>query len=362
MTGGTLVQEAISISDVGDLSAARLMAKSVSTAIGFDERAVEEIALVVSELATNLVKHAKAGILRLQRTEEGGRTGIQIDSEDKGPGIPNVEQAIADDFSTVGSLGCGLGAVNRLMDEFDIASRPGAGTSIVCKRWLRLHIPAALDCPLVFGVATRPCPLMPVNGDSFVIQRWGESALVGVIDGVGHGQFAYRAAQAARHYVERHYDQPLADIFMGVARACRATRGVVMGLARFDWGQGALTFASVGNVEARVFDSPEPMNFVVPRGILGLTLRRPVVTQHRWAPSNVMVLYSDGLSTHWRWSDFPHLAEASATVAAQELLHAFAREADDATIVVIKRRGNLAGASERAQAESADCQEQWQAE
>jgi len=350
MTGGTLVQEAIaiSVSNVGDLSAARLAARSMSAAIGFDEQAVEEIALVVSELATNLVKHAKDGVLRLARTEEAGRTGVQIDSEDCGPGIPNVEQAIADNFSTAGSLGCGLGAVNRLMDEFDVTSRPGAGTSVVCRRWLRPDIPQALASPLAFGVATRPCPLMSVNGDTFVTKQWGESALVGVIDGVGHGPFAYSAAQAARQYVERHYDQPLANIFLGVARTCRATRGVVMGLARYDWRRGTLTFASVGNVEARVFDSPEPMNFVVPRGILGLTARRPVVTQHRWALGNVMVLYSDGLSTHWRWSDFPHLAEASATVAAQELLSAFAREADDATVVVVKRAGNPAGASESA--------------
>lgn len=348
MTDRPAVQETISISDVGDLGTARLAARSMSTAIGFDERAVEEITLVVSELATNLVKHAKDGILRLRRAEEDGRTGIQIDSEDQGPGIVNVEQAIGDDFSTSGSLGCGLGTVNRLMDEFDVASRPGAGTSIVCKRWLRLDVPPTLACPLVFGVATRPYPLMSVNGDTFVIQQWGESALVGVIDGLGHGQLAYRAAQAARQYVERHFDQSLDEIFRGVARTCRATRGVVMGLARFDWGRATLTFASVGNVEARVFGSPEPMNFVYPRGVLGLNARRPVVTQHRWELSNVMVLYSDGLIPHWRWSDFPHLAEASATVAAQELLRAFARETDDATVVVVKRAGNLAGTAEGA--------------
>ncbi len=113
MTGAGLVQEAIPILDAADLSAARLAARSMSSAIGFDEQAVEEIVLVVSELATNLVKHAKDGTLRLRQTEEAGRTGIQIHSEDQGPGIPNVEQAIADDFSTAGSLGCGLGAVNR---------------------------------------------------------------------------------------------------------------------------------------------------------------------------------------------------------------------------------------------------------
>ena len=348
ITGGPAAPEAIPISEVGDLGAARVAARSMSTAIGFDDRAVEEIVLAVRELATNLVKHAKDGILRLRRTEESGRAGIQIDSEDQGPGVANVEQAIADDFSTSGGLGCGLGAVNRLMDEFHVTSRPGAGTSIVCKRWLRPDVPTALACPLDFGVATRPRPLMPVNGDTFVIKQWGESALVGVIDGLGHGQFAYRAAQAARQYVERHYDRPLAEIFLGVSRACHATRGVVMGLALFDWGRATLTFASVGNVEARVFGSPEPMNFVYPRGILGVSGRRPVVTQHRWDLTNVMVLYSDGLITHWRWSDFPYLAEASATVAAQGLLRAFARETDDATVVVVKSAGNLAGTPESA--------------
>src|SRR5258706_7458313 len=132
MTSGALAQEGIAISDVGDLSPARLAARSMSAAIGFDERAVEEIALVVSELATNLVKHAKDGVLRLGRCEEAGRTGIQIDSEDQGPGIPNVEQAIADNFSTAGGLGCGFGAVQRMMDGFGVIFPPGTGTGIVC--------------------------------------------------------------------------------------------------------------------------------------------------------------------------------------------------------------------------------------
>src|SRR2546427_12265814 len=99
MTDRPAVQETISISDVGDLGAARLAARSMSTAIGFDERAVEEIVLVVSELATNLVKHAKNGTVRLGRTEEAGRAGIQINSEDKGPGIVNGEQGTAHGFS-----------------------------------------------------------------------------------------------------------------------------------------------------------------------------------------------------------------------------------------------------------------------
>src|SRR6202158_6540214 len=104
MTSSPAVQAAIAISDVADLGAARLAARSMSTAIGFDERAVEEITLVVSELATNLVKHAKNGTLRLRRTEEAGRAGIQIDSEALGPGTPNVEGATAENFSPAGRL------------------------------------------------------------------------------------------------------------------------------------------------------------------------------------------------------------------------------------------------------------------
>ena len=85
-------------------------------------------------------------------------------------------------------------------------------------------------------------------------------ALVGVIDGLGHGQFAHRAAQTARQYVENHFDLPLDQIFRGVGRACRATRGVVMALARFDWGQGRLAFASVGNIAVRVFPRGESVS------------------------------------------------------------------------------------------------------
>ncbi len=139
------------------------------------------------------------------------------------------------------------------MDELDITSRRGNGTHIVCRRWLREHRPSVRPCPLAFGVATRPRRLSQVNGDAFVVSQWAESALVGVIDGLGHGQFAHRAAQTARQYVENHFDLPLDQIFRGVGRACRATRGVVMALARFDWGQERLSFASVGNILVRVF-------------------------------------------------------------------------------------------------------------
>ncbi len=319
-----------------DLSALRQVSKTMAGAIGFRERENEEIVLVVSELASNLIRHAGGGTVILTPLNSDGRSGVQIESVDKGPGIADIERAMADGSSTVGSLGYGLGTVNRLMDEFDIQSQPGAGTYIICRRWVRVNGASSTPCPLSFGAASRPHPQMGLNGDAFVIKQWEESALVGVIDGLGHGQWAQRAAQTARRYVESHCTQLLGETFRGVGRSCRATRGVVMALARFDWPQDKLTFATVGNIETRIFNSPEPVKFVIRRGIIGLNAPNPVVTQHHWEPSNIMVIHSDGVRTRWQWEDFPELASESATIIAQRLLQVLAKEEDDATVVVVR--------------------------
>jgi len=181
---------------------------------------------------------------------------------------------------------------------------------------------------------------MGVNGDAVVLKQWGEGALVGVIDGLGHGQLAHRAAQTAWQYVESHFDQPLEAIFHGVERTCSATRGVVMALARFACSPSSsvcrMTFANIGNIEAYLFDGPQPVRFMVRRGVLGLHAPPPGVTEHPWGARSMLVLHSDGVTTRWRWQDFRHLAEAPATVIARQLLRALAQDTDDATVVVVK--------------------------
>ncbi len=327
------------LSGVGE---ARRLAKAMAIEIGFDIQESEEIAIAVSELASNLVKHAQGGHLILTPLEDGGRLGIKIESQDAGPGIPDVDQAITDGVSTAGSLGYGLGSINRLMDELEIRTGTGgkSGTHITCLRWRREHIQTAGVCPLSFGVATRACHNMELNGDAFLVKQGNGFTLAALIDGLGHGQFANRAALAARQYIENHFDQPLEAIFRGAERACLATRGVVLALARFDWVTGAikLTFASVGNIEARMFGSLAPMNFSVRRGVIGLNAPNPVVTGHCWDPDSVLVLFSDGLQSRWRWTDFPELAGAPAPHAARRLLQALARDNDDATVIVVRKR------------------------
>jgi len=334
---GTTPQR-ISVSHSSDASIARHAARELSQAIGFSSIPCEEIVLVVSELASNLLQYAQEGVLVLSVVGDRPRLGIQIESIDRGPGIPDVELAITDGFSTSGQLGNGLGTVNRLMDDLHINSRihEDPGTHIVCRRWLRVEPALVVPCPLQFGAASRSYPGMTLNGDAFAVKRWGQQALVVVIDGLGHGQYAHRAARTAQDYVNRHYDQSMPELFRGVGRACRATRGVVMAIARFDCDQDRLTFATVGNIEARLISHIPPGRFLVRRGIIGNNAPSPGVTEHRWRPDNILILHTDGLVTHWQWEDFPQLAGQSATFIAQELLRKLAKENDDATVVVVK--------------------------
>jgi serine/threonine protein phosphatase PrpC len=290
---------------------------------------------VVTELASNLIKHASGGELRLEPIEGAGRTGLRVESLDHGPGIADFELAARDGYSSVGSLGAGLGAVNRLMDDLEYQPQPGGGSRIVCSRWLRRE-PRTLESRVEIGVASRAYRYAIENGDAFIIREWGNKALVGVIDGLGHGPFAHRAAQVARQYIDQHYDLPLEALFRGVGRACQATRGIVMALALFDHSRKTFTHASIGNIELRAYGSATPIRVIANRGVVGQQAPVPRVEEHAWTDGMMLVMHSDGLHAHWKWSDFADVLYERPSHVAQRLLSALGRDNDDATVLVVR--------------------------
>ncbi|HEX5206854.1 MAG TPA: ATP-binding protein [Steroidobacteraceae bacterium] len=324
------------IADPVDIRIAEDAARRLSASVGFSAGDCEEVALAVTELASNLIRHAGGGTLSLEPTSREARQGIQIESADSGPGFEDFERALTDGFSTLRSLGTGLGAVNRLMDELEYSPGGSAGAHIVCRRWVRQRAASSAAPKLDFGVASRAYRQLHENGDAFVICKWGDKALAGVIDGLGHGQFAQRAAQAARQYVEQHHDQPLEALFRGAGRACQATRGVVMMLVLLDASRQTFTVASVGDIELRVWGGPERLALVPRRGVVGLRAPAPATAEHPFSPRTVLVMHSDGLRSRWDFSDFPWIAHETASVAAQRLLAALARDDDDATVLVVR--------------------------
>lgn len=335
------VDHSIPVSDAADVTIAERKAKQVVSETGFADSAIEEIAIVVRELTSNIVKHADEGTITITPCTNDDQTGIKICADDFGPGIADVDQALEDGYSTAGSLGYGLGAVHRLMDDVTIESnKNGAtGAQITTTRWCAESSPRAVRTPLSItaGAATRPKPGTEYNGDAFIISREHEIMLVGVIDGLGHGQSAQRAAQQARQYVTSHTGQSLSRLFQGVERACRNTRGVVMALARFDFAAEQVTVGSVGNITVKVLNSPRPMNVITPRGVLGNNSPEPALQEWEWNRKYILIMHSDGITTNWSRDELvSRFEDVSATTAAQELLQSFAEQRDDATVLVAK--------------------------
>jgi serine/threonine-protein kinase RsbT len=103
---------------------------------GFAEAPGQMIATSVSELARNILKYAGTGEIRLRRVNRMGRRGVEIEAVDHGPGIADCEAAMQDHFSSGGTLGLGLPAVKRMMDEFSLESAPGQGTRVTACKWI----------------------------------------------------------------------------------------------------------------------------------------------------------------------------------------------------------------------------------
>jgi serine/threonine-protein kinase RsbT len=107
----------------------------VASGAGFTGSDLTVIATAVSEIARNIVKFARRGEFALAVTTEGDRTGLRVVARDSGPGIPDVARALQDGYSTYRGLGLGLPGARRLMDEFDVVSEVGTGTTVTMTKW-----------------------------------------------------------------------------------------------------------------------------------------------------------------------------------------------------------------------------------
>ena len=120
-----------------DIVAARQKGRELAAAVGLAGSDLTLIATAISELARNIISYAQHGEITLQAVQQNGRRGIIVVARDKGPGIPDIALAMQDGFSTGKSLGLGLPGAKRLMDEFEIQSVVGEGTTITMRKWAR---------------------------------------------------------------------------------------------------------------------------------------------------------------------------------------------------------------------------------
>ncbi len=131
----SLKHDSVPIKTAADVVTARQMARLWATDLKFSLVEQTKIVTAASELARNTLDHGGGGAMILEIIENGVRNGLRLTFEDQGPGIPDIQAALKDGYSTAGGMGLGLSGSKRLMNDFEIASKPGEGTKVMVTRW-----------------------------------------------------------------------------------------------------------------------------------------------------------------------------------------------------------------------------------
>jgi len=325
----------LSIGSDADIVLARTKGERLARNIGMEKAQVADVAIAISELASNLLKHrVTEGKIIIREIDKEGNKGIEVVNSDLGPGIADIDQAMTDGYSTAASLGIGLSAVNRLMDEFEIRSNIGEGTLITTRKWVKPELPYMPVLELELSVFSRPIPGQRYNGDAYFVKRYEDKIMFAVIDGLGHGQDAQEAAQAAVDCLENYYRRPFTEIFQLCHQRLKKTRGAAMGLCRISLKERVMTHAGIGNVNTRVYSLEKaPAPFCI-NGTLGVAMPRMKVDNYLLPENSVIIMFSDGISGRFSSDNFPSFLSLKPQRLAKRIMDNYARDNDDATIIV----------------------------
>ena len=327
----------VTVTEASQVAEARRRAMAVAHANGFDETAAGRVAIVVTELATNIVKYGVPGEILVGTYDDATGAGLEILALDKGPGLPDLASAMRDGHSTGGSAGEGLGAVRRLSNAFDIASRPGLGTVVLARLYDgRRAIASTLNEVPISGAVTVPLRGEIANGDACGIRERPNGWTAIVADGLGHGPDAAKASEEAMRVFARHRDAAPGAILTAVHAGLRHTRGGAVSVAHYDRDAATLTFAGVGNVGGAVVAATVTKRTVSLAGTAGHAARRIQEFIYPMRPSDLFVLCSDGIATGWSLDAYPGIAAAHPSLVAGLIYRDFARARDDATVLVVR--------------------------
>ncbi|MGX9981631.1 SpoIIE family protein phosphatase [Methylobacterium fujisawaense] len=327
----------VPVTEASRVAEARRCAVTMAQGLGFDETAAGRVAIVATELATNLVKYGNAGEILVGTFEDETGTGVEILALDRGAGLANVDEALRDGHSTGGSAGTGLGAVRRQSQAFDIASWPGQGTAVVCRlQQISASATAAPRAPATVGVVSVPLKGETANGDAYCVRRRGEGWTAIVADGLGHGFLAAKASDEAVRLFRKHEHERPSSILAAVHAGLGHTRGGAVSVARYDRESGLVSFAGIGNVAGAVVGAGETKRTVSLPGTAGHVARRIQEFEYPLDPDGLFVMCSDGIGTAWSLDAYPGLIGAHPRLIAGVLYRDFSRVRDDATVIVVR--------------------------
>jgi len=326
----------LTVRDSSNVGEARRTAVAIGRANGMDDTSAGAVAIVATELATNLCRYAPGGSLSIQWLATTSGDALEIIAMDQGPGVEDISRCVSDGYSTGGTPGTGLGAVKRFSSEFDAYSLPGRG-SIFISRILRSRAAPSGRTDLQWGAFSRPVSGEVENGDAWQISVTADSARFFVVDGLGHGPVAAVAANTAVGSFLKHPDQAPLQFMQSTHRDMAGTRGAAAAMLRLDGHSDAISYAGIGNISACFVGPNGQKGLISHNGTLGGNVRKFQAFDYPWLSGALLIMHSDGIKTRWSLDDYPGLALRHPAIIAATLARDFSRGSDDMTVLVARR-------------------------
>ena len=317
------------VEDASAAAACRGAALALAARLGFPAARSDQVALAVTEAASNLHKHASQGAMLLRIGRDAGKPGIEMVTIDAGPGLGDISAAQRDGHSTSGTLGIGLGAIARLADFYDLYSAPGHGTALVARFWSAPRPDAVRYAGLV-----RPITGETECGDVFGAAET-DSGVTGVLcDGLGHGPLAATAAmEAVTAILEEPAGEP-ATLIERAHRRLRHTRGGAVGVVQI--AGPVIRFGGLGNIAAVILAEGTRKGMLSVPGIAGHQAGTIRQFEYNAPPGAAIILHSDGISSRWEPRTLPGLNARDPLIVATALLAEAGTRRDDAGVLVLK--------------------------
>jgi anti-sigma regulatory factor (Ser/Thr protein kinase) len=323
----------IAVADPSQVAVARRAAAEIATERGFDKDQVGRVALVATEIATNLLKHATHGELIIERYDDVSGTGIELLGLDKGDGIADVARAMRDGFSTTGTPGNGLGVMRRQTDQFEVFSRAGTGTAVLA-RIAGTEVKA--EGTALIGAVVAPYPGETACGDAWAFGLPGGKPTLLLVDGSGHGLLAQAAATVAVETFRARLRENLTVLVEDIHRALAPTRGAAVAVVQLDRALSLVRFVGVGNISAAIAIGSETRRMVSHNGTAGHIAPRIREFTYPFTGAGMILLHSDGLSNRWDLAQYPGLSMSHPSLLAGILYRDHRRGRDDASVVAMR--------------------------
>jgi anti-sigma regulatory factor (Ser/Thr protein kinase) len=353
----------VSISAERDIMRAVLDASRVAKSQNFSTNEISKITTAVSELARNIIKYAETGEVWIRPVERNNGLGIEIVVRDSGPGIPDLQKALSDHYSTGGTLGLGIPGVRRLMDEFEIDSTPGTGTTVTIRQW-GSDVRPKLN-PLLMKTASlsedrlrprgwggslpdqkeaqniecaffmRPALGEKVSGDGVLLERRGDFVFLAVVDGLGHGRSAHEVATRSVRHLRGNWPADPSQAMHDLDKFLTGSIGAAVGLALLKLSTRELRFVGVGNVVARTMGS-RGARIVSVEGTVGTALRTLKEQKVTMREGELILFHTDGVGSGYERDEYPQMLYEPAKQVAQTIVERFGKSYDDATCLAVR--------------------------